>query len=68
VDQSPGKGIGGQEIATVIFDSECPKVVDRFRSSRNIISLQIFSLSGSGGFQPTPNMGVETPVIWFTNL
>lgn len=33
VDQSPGKGIGGQETATVIFDSECPKVVDRFHWS-----------------------------------
>ncbi len=32
MDQSPSRGIGRQKTATVIFNRECPKVVDRFRS------------------------------------
>ena len=31
MDQSPCRGIGRQKTATVIFNRECPKVVDRFR-------------------------------------
>ena len=31
MDQSPCGGVGRQEKTTVIFDCECPKVVDRFR-------------------------------------
>ena len=31
MDQSPSRGIGRQNTATVIFNRECPKVVDRFR-------------------------------------
>jgi len=30
MDQSPGRDIGGQKEPTVIFNSECPKIVDRF--------------------------------------
>ncbi|MBW1784345.1 MAG: RlmE family RNA methyltransferase [Deltaproteobacteria bacterium] len=32
MDQSPSRIIGRQKTATVIFNNECPKVVDRFRS------------------------------------
>ena len=31
MDQSPSRGIGRQKTATVIFNRQCPKVVDRFR-------------------------------------
>ena len=34
MDQSPCRGIGRQKTATVIFNRECPKVVDRFRGGR----------------------------------
>jgi len=34
MDQSPSTCVGGQKTATVIFNSECPKVVDRFRPGR----------------------------------
>jgi hypothetical protein len=34
MDQSPNRIIGRQKTATVIFNSECPKVVDRFRARR----------------------------------
>lgn len=34
MDQSPSRGIGRQKTATVIFNRECPKVVDRFRRGR----------------------------------
>ena len=33
MDQSSSGGIRRQKTATVIFDSQCPKVVDRFRPS-----------------------------------
>ena len=31
MDQSTSRDVRRQKAATVIFDSECPKVVDRFR-------------------------------------
>ena len=49
MDQSTSRGIGRQKTATVIFNSECPKVVDRFRnkqiSKKRYIVEQYFGLS-----------------------
>ena len=36
MDQSSCGGDGGQKETTVIFYSECPKVVDRFRVGDNV--------------------------------
>ena len=38
MDQSPNRIIGRQKTATVIFNSECPKVVDRFRITRQSLT------------------------------
>jgi len=41
MDQSPSTCVGGQKTATVIFNSECPKVVDRFRFRDDILTLTL---------------------------
>jgi len=52
MDQSPSTCVGGQKTATVIFNSECPKVVDRFRRGTSF-KIDINPLSAK-----------KTPICW----
>ena len=66
MDQSSCRCIGRQKDTTVIFDNECPKVVDRFRWPH--LFKGIVTFGSSGDFVEQSRMFFDIHVLGISGL